>query len=131
MLSDRRILVVEDEMLVLMSIETMLEDLGCTTIGSSATVAGALALLEQTSFDAAILDLNLGGESSYPVADALINSGIPFVFSTGYGHQGERTDLANRPVLRKPYAATQLTAQLSLLLNIEPLPPRLAAANGD
>lgn len=121
-LSGRSILVVEDEMLVLMSIETILEDLGCTTIESSSTVTGALDLLEKTSFDVAILDLNLGGESSYPIADALIEAGIPFAFSTGYGHHGERMDLADRPVLRKPYAADQLTAQLSLLLNIEPLP---------
>ena len=113
-------------MLVLMSIETILEDLGCTTIGSSATVTGALALLERTSFDAAILDLNLGGESSYRIADALIEAGIPFVFSTGYGDHGERTDLAARPVLRKPYAADQLIAQLSLLLSIEPLPTPLS-----
>lgn len=125
-LSEQSILVVEDEMLVLMSIETMLEDLGCTTIESSATVTGALALLEKTSFDAAILDLNLGSESSYRVADALIAAGIPFVFSTGYGDHGERTDLANRPVLKKPYAANQLTAQLSLLLNIEPTPTSLS-----
>ena len=119
MLSQRRILVVEDEMLVLMSIETMLEDLGCTTIESSATVAGALALLENASFDAAILDVNLDGERSYPVADALIAAGIPFVFSTGYGDNGDRSDLAGRPVLRKPYLPTNLKDHLVRLLNIQ------------
>ena len=118
LLLDRSILVVEDEMLVLMSIETMLEDLGCTTIVSAATVSDALALVEESSFDAAILDVNLGGEKSYSIADALIGAGIPFVFSTGYGHTGDRPDLANRPVLRKPYLSVDLTAHLRRLLKI-------------
>lgn len=109
-------------MLVLMCIESMLEDLGCSTIESSATVAGALVLLEHRSFDAAILDVNLGGERSYPIADALIQAGIPFLFSTGYGNHSERADLASRPVLAKPYAADQLTAHLERLLAIDPLP---------
>ncbi len=109
-------------MLILMSIETMLEDLGCTTIESAATVAEALALIEPGSFDAGILDVNLGGERSYPIADAFIKAGIPFVFSTGYGDHGDRTDLASRPVLKKPYTADQLSNQLWRLLNIEPLP---------
>lgn len=107
-------------MLVLMSIETMLEDLGCTAIAATATVAGALALIEEGSFDAAMLDVNLGGETSYPVADALIAAGTPFVFSTGYSDHRSRADLASRPVLRKPYIGAQLTAQLQLLMDLGP-----------
>ena len=115
-------LVVEDEMLVLMSIETMLEDLGCTAISATATIAGALALLEENRFDAAILDVNLGGESSYPIADALIGRAIPFAFSTGYDDHGDRTDLVDCDVLRKPYLRAELTAVLGRLLPSVPMP---------
>ena len=121
-LAGRRILVVEDEMLVLMSIETSLDDLGCTAT-SVGTVDDALAKLADTSFDAAMLDVNLRGEQSYPVAEALAHRGIPFVFSTGYGHHAERPEFADRPVLRKPYLKDHLVAALSALIG-----PNKAAA---
>jgi CheY-like chemotaxis protein len=114
-LAGRSILVVEDEMLVLMHIERALDDLGCTAT-SAGTIDEALNLLDGTSFDAAMLDVNLHGEKSYPVADALALRGIPFVFSTGYGDHGERADFANRPVLRKPYLEGHLVAALSALV---------------
>ena len=120
--SGRRILVVEDEMLVLMEIETVLEELGCLTICAASSVAGALALLELQRFDAAIIDVNLGGEESYPVADALARRGIPFAFSTGYGDHGRRIDLQARPMLRKPYVRAALVAVLEQLLDAGPLP---------
>ncbi|MEO8455056.1 MAG: response regulator, partial [Sphingomicrobium sp.] len=69
-LAGRSILVVEDEMLVLLNIETALTDLGCTAI-AAATIDGALTLLDDIRFDAAMLDVNLHGQKSYPVADAL------------------------------------------------------------
>ena len=112
----RNILVVEDEMLVLMHIERALSDLGCTAT-SVGTIDDALTLLDDdTKFDAAMLDVNLHGEKSYPIADALALRGIPFVFSTGYGDHGERADLADRPVLRKPYLKGHLVAALSALV---------------
>jgi CheY-like chemotaxis protein len=123
-LAGRSILVVEDEMLVLMNIETALIDLGCT-ITSAGTVDIALAVLRNGSFDAAMLDVNLHGQKSYPVADVLARRGIPFVFSTGYGHHGDLPDFAGRPVLRKPYVRAQLVAVLSALLTPK---RRLAAA---
>ena len=114
-LDGRRILVVEDEMLVLMNIEAALTDLGCTAF-SAGTVAAALALIDNATFDAAMLDVNLHGENSYPVADALAALGIPFLFSTGYGHHEGRSDFTGRPVLRKPYAHDSLVSALSALL---------------
>ena len=114
-LAGRNILVVEDEMLVLMHIERALTDAGCTAT-SVGTIDGALMLLEDASFDAAMLDVNLHGEKSYRVADALALRGIPFVFSTGYGDHGERADLADRPVLRKPYLKGHLVAALGALV---------------
>ena len=115
-LSGRSILVVEDEMLVLMHIETALSDLGCTAISVGTISDAALTVLDGASFDAAMLDVNLHGEKSYPVADALARRGIPFVFSTGYGDHGDRPDFADRPMLRKPYLQGHLVAALSALV---------------
>lgn len=113
LLAGRRILVVEDEMLVLMNIETMLEDLGCAAISAAASVAEALALIEADTFDAAVLDVNLAGERSDAVAQALATRGIPFAFSTGYG---EHADFAQRPVLGKPYFAHDFAAVMAALV---------------
>ena len=91
LLSGRRILVVEDEMLVLMSIEDMLADLGCESVTAAATVDQAVALIDAQVFDAAMLDMNLNGTKSFPVADKLAELGVPFIFATGYSaprHEG-------------------------------------------
>lgn len=122
LLSGRRILVVEDEMLVLMNIEMSLEDLGCTAIHSAASVANALMLLAEHRFDAAIIDVNLGKEKSYPVADMLMQRGIPFAFSTGYNDHGDRSDLHDRPVLKKPYLSAELVAVCEQLMADKPIP---------
>lgn len=120
--TDRRILVVEDEMLVLLGIEMALEDLGCPAIFAAANVAEALAMLAEQTFDAAIVDVNLAGEKSYPIADKLLQLGVPFAFSTGYGDHGRRVDLDDWPVLRKPYLRADLVAVLTQLLAGDPLP---------
>lgn len=122
LLSGRRILIVEDEMLVLMNIEMALEDLGCTMICTAASVAEALALLIDQNFHAAMIDVNLGGEKSYPIVDRLAQRKIPFAFSTGYGDFGDRIDLNDRPVLRKPYLASELTSVFERLISEEPFP---------
>jgi CheY-like chemotaxis protein len=119
LLAGRRILVVEDEMLVLMNVEMMLEDLGCSAVYAAANVAEALVLLAEQNFDAAMLDVNLGGEKSYPIADMLTQRGIPFAFSTGYTDHGHRIDLENRPVLRKPYLLEDVAAVFKQLLDNE------------
>ncbi len=117
LLSGRRILVVEDEMLVLMNIEYMLADLGCGSVTAAATVDQALALIETQAFDAAVVDVNLNGHESYPVADALGVRSVPFAFSTGYSDEGMRDDYRNRPVLRKPYQLAGLVTVLKRLLD--------------
>ena len=116
LLSGRRVLVVEDEMMVLMNIEDALADLGCAAVSVAATVDDALALLEAERFDVAMLDVNLGGQPSYRVADALALHSIPFVFSTGYGEHGIEARFGERPVLRKPYSDEQHGAALAGLL---------------
>ncbi len=121
LLAGRRILVVEDEMLVLMNIELALQDLGCDDICAAGNVAEALALVDKQEFDAAMLDVNLAGEKSYPVADALTRRSIPFAFATGGADHGGRTDLDSRPVLRKPYVLAAMIAVFEQLLNDKPL----------
>ena len=103
-------------MMVLMNIESALADLGCADISVAATVDEALALVETKPFDLAMLDVNLDGDSSRRVADALALRSIPFVFSTGYGEHGVEALFANRLVLRKPYNDRQLGDALSSLL---------------
>lgn len=111
-LSGRRILVVEDEALVAMLVEDALLDSGAQVLGPVATVAEALALLGREAPDAAVLDLNLAGEPSTPVADALAAQKIPFVVATGYGADGLPPGHAKVPVLAKPYDPVELTTTL-------------------
>lgn len=123
LLSGRSILVVEDEMMVLMMIETLLSDLGCGSVSTAATIGQALALIEANAFDAAMLDLNLNGSRSYAVADALEARGVPFLFSTGYGGQGVADPYRAHPVLKKPFKIKDMKAVFQLLpLNDGALP---------
>jgi CheY-like chemotaxis protein len=114
-LSGRRILVVEDEMLVVMMIEDMLADLGCTSVTSAATVDKAVALINAQVFDAAMLDVNLNGNDSHPVAEALSARGVPFVYSTGNSGQSLKDGYSDRPVLKKPFKYEELAAILTRL----------------
>lgn len=105
--------------MVLMNIEGALADLGCVAVSAAATVDEALALVEAERFDVAMLDVNLGGQPCYRVADALALRSIPFAFSTGYGEQGIEARFGDRPVLRKPYSDQQLAAALAGLLSAD------------
>jgi CheY-like chemotaxis protein len=116
LLSGRRILVVEDEMMVLLAIEDMLTDLGCEAVAAAATVDQALALIDAQGFDAAMLDVNLNGRKSYPVADVLTRRGVPFAFATGYGDHGRDGHYSDRPVLRKPFRQSELGEMFTGLL---------------
>jgi CheY-like chemotaxis protein len=113
--SGRRVLVVEDEMMVLMNIEDMLTDLGCA-VSAAATVDQALALIDAQAFDAAVVDVNLDGRQSYSVADALGARGVPFLFSTGCSGQSMKDGYRDRPVLGKPYSVADLVEILTRLL---------------
>ena len=121
MLEGQRVLVVEDEMLVLMAIEDMLSDLGCTSISVAGSVDKALRLIETEHFDLATIDVNLNGVRSYPVASALAARGVPFAFSTGYGEHGIDEGFGARPVLNKPYSAAQFMAVMATLMAPAPL----------
>lgn len=112
LLSGRRVLVVEDELLLVMMIEDMLADLGCTSLSSAATVDEALALIGAQAFDVAMLDMNLNGSDSHPVAEALSARGIPFFYATGNAGQSLREGYAGRPLLQKPFRQEDLVAIL-------------------
>jgi len=110
-----RILIVEDEMLVAMNIEDMLLDLGHEVAGLASRLAGAVSLAREAAVDVAMLDVNLAGEASFPVADVLAERGIPFLFATGYGVQGIEERYRDRPILQKPFRAGELAAALEAI----------------
>ena len=106
--ADLRILLVEDEAIIAMTAEDMLADIGCTVVGTATTLAEALRMAEGDGFDLALLDVNLAGEDSGPVADRLKALGRPFLFTTGYGSAGMNTTHVDVPVVMKPYQISQL-----------------------
>jgi CheY-like chemotaxis protein len=103
-----RVLVVEDESLLSMMIEDIVCDLGWEVPANVASISAALHALHGGEFDLALLDVNIAGEEVFPVADALLDRNVPFVFTTGYGEHGIRVDLRHHPVLEKPFTFDQL-----------------------
>jgi CheY-like chemotaxis protein len=112
----RRVLVVEDEIMIRMLLEDMLEDLGFKVALSAGRVDEAISLAREGEFDVAILDVNLDGELVYPVADVLAARGLPFAFSTGYGESGMPDIYRDRPTLQKPFQLAGLEKALTDLL---------------
>lgn len=111
-----RVLVVEDEMTIALMIEDMLADLGHRVVDMPMRLPLALAATERGGFDLAILDVNLDGETSYPVATLLQERGVPFVFATGYGASGLAPEFRDRPVLQKPFLRDELERALATAL---------------
>ena len=107
-----RLLVVEDDGLVAMMLEDFIEDLGCHLAGSLSSVGEALAWIEAGGeADAALLDVNLGGEQVFPVAAALAARGVPFAFTTGYGEMREPR-YKDATLLGKPISLERLVETL-------------------
>jgi CheY-like chemotaxis protein len=111
----RRVLVVEDEMLIGMLLEDMLTDMGHEVAAVVPRLKDALTAVERESFDLAVLDVHLHGESAFPVADALIAKGVPFIFATGYGERGLPDSYRGRPVVQKPFARDDLDRLLKTI----------------
>lgn len=110
-----RVLVVEDEMMVSMLIEDMLGDLGCLVVGPASRIEDALVLVDSAAIDCAVLDVNLGGQPIFPLADILRERGAPFAFATGYGDAGLRESDRGTPVLQKPFREIDLARVLGEL----------------
>jgi DNA-binding NtrC family response regulator len=94
----------------------MLADLGCAVVGPASSVNQALPMIDAEAIDAAVLDVNLNGQMSYPIADALAARGVPFVFSTGYDKDTLRDDYRTFPALQKPIQRSELSDTLAKLL---------------
>lgn len=128
-LAGRRVLVVEDEAMVAMDLAASLAALGCDVVGPVATLDDALRLVEAETdagrLDAAVLDVNLQGAMSFPVADFLAERNIPFVYATGYGELPEGGGSAAPCVLRKPVAPAELARALrhAIATSIRVVPP--------
>jgi two-component sensor histidine kinase/CheY-like chemotaxis protein len=111
-----RVLIVEDAVLLALELETGLAEAGAEVVGPAYELEEAMALLDG-HIDAAVLDANLNGLSVMPVAQALWDRGVPFVFATGYGDSGGAPTGFDAPVIRKPYDVTQVAAAVAGLLS--------------
>jgi CheY-like chemotaxis protein len=116
-LQGMRVLIVEDEPLIAMMLEDILIDLGCVVVAMASRVDEALDLVRMVECDGAVLDVNIHGERSFPVAAALDQRGVGYVFATGYGINGVEGEFKRAPVLQKPYRQPQIAAALLSILS--------------
>ena len=107
-----RILLVEDESLIAELIVDILTTHDYLVAGPIAHLADARRAVEEEEFDAVVLDIDLAGTLSYPVADTLASRNVPFVFLTGFGKGGLRAEYAKRPIVAKPFRPKDLLAAL-------------------
>jgi len=118
-LLSRRVLVIEDESLVAMLLETILEDLGCEVVGPESNIDdGLITATEAEGLDVALLDVNVAGREVFPVAEALIARNIPVVFSTGYGESGLPVHWRGRPTIQKPFTEATIRDALIRALSV-------------
>jgi CheY-like chemotaxis protein len=112
----KRVLVVEDEVLILSMISNMLTDFGCVVAGSTTRFAEAIDKAGSTECDIAILDINLQGQASYPIGQVLRQRNIPFVFATGYAEKIVEDEFSDVPIVRKPFDTDSLLEALRKLV---------------
>ncbi|TFW10985.1 response regulator [Brevundimonas intermedia] len=118
-LSGRRVLVVEDESLVAMLLETILEDMDCIPVGPASNIDDGEALARDTeNLDAALLDVNVAGRQVFPVAEVLKARGVPFVFSTGYGEGGLPEEWRGQPTIQKPFTEAAIRDALMKAMGV-------------
>lgn len=112
-----RVLIVEDDTLILMELEAVVEEAGAQLAGSCRSVAEAMAVLDRSGVDVAILDFGLRGETAAPVARGLARAGIPFMFYTGQVHNDPRlAEWQGYRILAKPAQPSVIVAELARLL---------------
>ena len=115
-LQGMRVLLVEDEGLVAMSVEDMLVDLGCTVAAQAGSVPEALEKARAGGFEVALLDVSLHGKKVFPVAELLSDNGVPFAFASGYGRAELPEAFRARPVVSKPLELGELSSALAAAL---------------
>lgn len=111
-LAERRILVVEDEMLIAIQVEEVLRDLGCVIVGPVGKLDAAMRLAREERIDAAILDVTINGGQVFPVAEVLQARDIPFVFASGYGAWALPASYRDKPQLLKPFSPDDIVQAL-------------------
>lgn len=112
-LAGKRVMVVEDEMLIALLVEDMLADAGCIVVGPFACVSDALAAAKTEVVDLALLDVNVAGEKVFPVAHALEARGVPFLLLTGYGELALPQDRPDWEAVVKPFFPEKLAERLA------------------
>jgi CheY-like chemotaxis protein len=115
-LNGRKILVVEDSPVVAPFAQDVLEELGCTVVGPACNMADARALAASEDIDAALVDIRIRGDKSFPICEILRGRGIPFVLTSGYADWSMPSDWADRPQLPKPYKLEDVEAALLEIL---------------
>lgn len=116
----KRVLVVEDELLVALGLEVNLQELGCTVIGPASSLAAAMLAAAHETVDAAILDINLAGERVFPAAAILHDRGIPFMFCSGQSVPRQMPPFfTEAPRVPKPYTRGDITCALADLLGAD------------
>jgi CheY-like chemotaxis protein len=115
-LAGKRVLIVEDEAMIAFLIEEYLTDFGCIPVGPCSSVVKALEAVQETAFDVALLDISLRGEEVYPVADALAERDIPFLFMSGYGKGANPPQHSDRKICPKPFSTEEFAASLATTL---------------
>jgi CheY-like chemotaxis protein len=114
---DRIVLLVEDSLIIALDAEDILRRLGAMHVATAGTVEHALEVIETEQPSLALLDINLGDQTSFPIADRLLDAGIPFLFATGYGEQAQLPHRhADRMVVQKPYTLENVARALPLLI---------------
>ena len=114
------VLIVEDDALLAMAIGLCVEEAGYEVAGRARSVDAALSVLAQAKVDAALLDINLRGELVFPVANALAERGVPFVFVTAYPDALIPDSHRDRPLVHKPYYDAALCSALASALETAP-----------
>jgi len=114
--AEKRVFIVEDETLVLFNLQDILGELGWTLVGQAMSLTQAEKLASSVEQpDAAILDVNLGGQKVFSAAAILAGRGVPIVFATGYGRDGLPPEWQDRPVIVKPYSQRDVAMALDAL----------------
>jgi DNA-binding response OmpR family regulator len=112
LLCNKTILVVEDEALITLYVTDLLEDLGCQAVVPAHDLATATAAVNKQIPDLALLDLKIGDEFSYPIAEMLVKAGVPIIFSTGFTSDVFEKAWQDYPRLIKPYTPQTLEASI-------------------
>ena len=102
--------------MVAMYVEDLLTDLGFEVAGVATSLDQALRLARDGNFDFAVLDINLAGELSFPVAEVLRERGIPFMFASDYGSKGVSDELRSAVRIQKPFLARDLAHAISKIV---------------